>query len=106
MLTAANIHGRWSDVQERAGVPLIFSQFRKMGYNKIKGFGGKQGPLMAEFWDGHANAASKEYDDGVWAEMNEAERSWADELREQRILICHPAVSPGEVVVADARVAE
>lgn len=85
-VTAASIHDRWQDMQERAGVDLMFSQLRKMGYNGIKRLGKGEGVQMAEFWDGHAKGVSDAYDDGVWPEMNEVERRWADELREHRIL--------------------
>jgi hypothetical protein len=85
-LTAASINDRWQDVQERAGVDLMFSQLRKLGYNAIKRLGKREGVQMAEFWDGHAKGTSDSYDDGVWPELNEVERLWADELRTHAIL--------------------
>lgn len=86
ILKASSIHDRWQDVQKRAGVDLMFSQLRKIGYNAIKRLGGNGGPQLAEYWDGHAKGTSDSYDDGVWPELNEIERRWADELREHGIL--------------------
>lgn len=91
-LTAGSIHDRWQDIQERAGVDLMFSQLRKLGYNAIKRLGKKEGVQMAEYWDGHAKGVSDAYDDGVWPELNGIERVWADELRGHRVLTDSVAV--------------
>jgi hypothetical protein len=86
ILTAASIHDRWQDIQERAGVDLMFSQLRKIGFNAMKRLGNNEGTQMADFWDGHAKGSTDPYDDGIWRAMNEVERLWANELREHKII--------------------
>jgi hypothetical protein len=84
LLTTNAVSQMWKRAVQAARDTLAFKQLRKMGYNAIKRV--SRSTEVAEIWDGHSGGIADHYDDGIFEPVIEAQRLWAEELRQHGIL--------------------
>lgn len=84
VLNVKSVTNIWDDARKAADDKLPYKQLRKMGYNRIKHHADSL--EVAEIWDGHSGGISDHYDDHIFIPVQDAQRKFAEELRDCGIL--------------------